>query len=252
MATPCPTQVVFPVNRLACFLIGLAFFLWFGYIPAPKGWNAGRCMANSDWLYHLSGMKDSGRSNTAFTEWYCQLVPSYQPAEVFVKDPGAGRVLTSEYGPAWRDQIGVSWNKCLPDVDTLGRRLSDDCGGCCGPQAHALIDHSIQMLASCHCREIERVNVLDLIMDEFLMIRISGECVEQEGESWGSGVTMRWSEGLQKFSLRSRILESALPSCNNHSGTVSPQPFPSIFSVTIFLGLVNEVRGDIRFVGFVL
>lgn len=86
-------------------------------------------------------------------------------------------------------------------MDTLRRRLSDDRGSCCGPQAHALVDHSIQVLASCHCREIERVNVLDLIVDEFLMIRISGEGVEQECESWGSRVAMRGLEDLNKFSL---------------------------------------------------
>lgn len=99
--------------------------------------------------------------------------------------------------------------------------MSDDCGGCCGPQAHALIDHGIQMLASCHCREIERVNVLDLIVDEFLMIRISGEGIEQECESRGSGVAMRWSEDLQKFSLGSAMFElTHLPATT----TVGPSP----------------------------
>lgn len=86
--------------------------------------------------------------------------------------------------------------------------MSDDRGGSCGPKAHTLIDNSVQMIASCHRREVEWVNVLDLIVDELLMIRIPGEGVEQECESWGSGVAMRWSGNLQDFSLGSSILEN--------------------------------------------
>ena len=85
--------------------------------------------------------------------------------------------------------------------------MTDDGGGSCGPQAHALVDHGIEMLARCHCREVEWVNVFDLVVNEFLVFRVPGEGVEQECESWGCGIAMRRSEYLQKSSSGSPILE---------------------------------------------